>query len=425
MIVIGMILGSVFGGIQSQYLGRKNTILTSVILRIFGIGFIRFGPHHAFLFVGQFIIGFSGQYLVSAIPAYTGELCEPKLRKLTGAFFVTFFTSGATLMYLLTAIFKAKTSLLIVLIMSAINFILVLFCPKSPTWLMSKGYKEEAKDILTRIRGSEDVANEEFKRLENNMEKQLLDGKLQEEKKTIRSLLQSIMQPNFLRPFLLLITLFIFGLQLSGATVMPLFFLPFLNQTGVSEVFDSYWAASSLTLWRLFVTIVTMMLASKIPRRPFLIVPGSITVIGWFLLGLFTLLNESDNFQDSYPLIPWLIFISVGIVMTGYSSGFCMVIFMLLGELLPSNLRGLGSGLIMLLSNLSWLLIVSLFPMLKNIFGLGVLFFFFSGAMLFVVVFASFFVPETFGLTLENIEEHYRNKVQNKRNRTEEQIYTM
>ena len=197
---------------------------------------------------------------------------------------------------------------------------------------------------------------------------------------------------------------------------MPIYFMNFLNKTGVSEVFDPYWAASSLTLWRLVVSAIVIMLASKVPRRPLFLVAGSMTAMGWFLLGLCTYLNENDTLQDLYPLVPWLSFVSAGIIMTGYSSGIVMVIFMLLGELLPSNLRGLGSGLVLFSNQVSWFLMVFTFPLLEATFGLDVLFFIFSGVTIFVVVFAYFFVPETFGLTLENIEEHYRNRNPEKMN---------
>ena len=90
MFAIGCFFGSLGGGIQSQFLGRRNSMLISYIILTLGIICLRFGPDLATLFIGQFINGFSCQCLSAVIPAYTGEISQPQLRKFTGTFFVTF-----------------------------------------------------------------------------------------------------------------------------------------------------------------------------------------------------------------------------------------------------------------------------------------------------------------------------------------------
>ena len=182
MIVIGAIFGACFGGVHSQSFGRRNTILASIVLSMVGISCIlyhfllrllhqsyMFGSHHAFLFIGQFIIGFAAQYLGCAIPAYTSEICQPRVRKLSGTFFITFFSFGSAFMFLLLALFTVPVAMEIILVLTILNFILVTFCPKSPTWLIQKGHRQEAFEILASLRGCEIVAKEELERLENKV----------------------------------------------------------------------------------------------------------------------------------------------------------------------------------------------------------------------------------------------------------------
>ena len=79
--------------------------------------------------------------------------------------------------------------------MAIVNFVLVMICPKSPTWLVSKGRAQEALDLLETMRGSTFVAMEEFQRLEENKNKQESVGTSQEQEKTLRRLFQNIKPP--------------------------------------------------------------------------------------------------------------------------------------------------------------------------------------------------------------------------------------
>ena len=96
------------------------------------------------------------------------------------------------------------------------------------------------------------------------------------------------------------------------------------------------------------------------------------------------------------------------IYFTGYSTGWIAVCFMLLGELLPSNGRELGSFIAVQCSNISAIILVKTLPNLKSSLGIDGLFWLFSGASIFAMLFAYFCVPDTFGKTLEDIEDHYR-----------------
>ena len=223
-------------------------------------------------------------------------------------------------------------------------------------------------------------------------------------------MLSSIAQSSFLKPFFLLLSLYLFGLQLSGATTLPIYFIPFLKKTGVVTVFDPYWAASALNLWRVCVNIMTILIASRVKRRPLLMFSGLICAVGWSMTGLSTYFYENQYFDDYSKMLPWLTYSSFGVTITGYASGFVMVLYMLLGELLPSNLRGLGTGIILCFSNTTWFLIVFLFPKILSVLSTGGTFFVMSGMTFFVIIISYFFVPETFGKTLENIESHYRNR---------------
>ena len=95
---------------------------------------------------------------------------------------------------------------------------------------------------------------------------------------------------------------------------------------------------------------------------------------------------------------------------TGFGLGYGPIVFLLQGELLPSDLRSLGSGLLGVFDNISLFIAVKTVPSLIAGLGMHGAYLLYSGCC-FTNLFISFFVmPETKGLSLEDIEDLYRDK---------------
>ena len=117
-------------------------------------------------------------------------------------------------MFLFTAIFHVQTSMIIILVMSLLNFVLILTCPRSPSWLLSKGREQDAFDVLKKIRGNENIAKEDFERLKENKKKQMISLERAEGGNSKRTILfNSLKKRSFLRPFLVLLSLFLFSIN--------------------------------------------------------------------------------------------------------------------------------------------------------------------------------------------------------------------
>ena len=78
------------------------------------------------------------------------------------------------------------------------------------------------------------------------------------------------------------------------------------------------------------------------------------------------------------------------------------------GELLPSHARSFGSGLIGILDNISMFISCKMVPKLNVIMGLHGVFFMYTWIVLGVGLTSYFVMPETTGLSLEEIENMYR-----------------
>ena len=79
-----------------------------------------------------------------------------------------------------------------------------------------------------------------------------------------------------------------------------------------------------------------------------------------------------------------------------------------MGELLPSNLRSFGSGILSAISYISLFTAVKAPPLVQQNIGIDGLYFIFCGCCILLFFVVYFCLPETFGVPLEEIEDHYR-----------------
>ena len=141
---------------------------------------------------------------------------------------------------------------------------------------------------------------------------------------------------------------------------------------------------------------------------------GVIVLIGTLIIGTTVYLNRQEYFiqyVEGYPALKWTSFIGILILYSGYFGGYVPVCFIFLSELLPSNARSIGSSLVTTFSILFLFILIKFAPTLISTndgIGLDGSFWLFSGITSCTILFCYFFVPETFGKSLESIEDHYR-----------------
>ena len=92
----------------------------------------------------------------------------------------------------------------------------------------------------------------------------------------------------------------------------------------------------------------------------------------------------------------------------GLAMGFVQTTIYIASEILPSDTRGVGNGLLNVISGLITFGGTAAVPAVKHHFGIGYTFLGCSTSCFLLIVFTHLFVPETFGKSLEDIEEHYR-----------------
>ena len=128
--------------------------------------------------------------------------------------------------------------------------------------------------------------------------------------------------------------------------------------------------------------------------------------------------------RDSISFLP---LVSVVLMYTGFGLGYGPIVFMLQGgnkwrikvyhhrcqssgELLPSDMRSLGCGILGVLDNISLFISVKAVPSLVSSLGMHGAFALYSSFCLLNIIISFFVMPETKGLSLEEIEESYKKR---------------
>ncbi|HEY0786847.1 MAG TPA: MFS transporter [Acidobacteriaceae bacterium] len=100
----------------------------------------------------------------------------------------------------------------------------------------------------------------------------------------------------------------------------------------------------------------------------------------------------------------WLITLCLGLFVSFFSVGPGVVVWLALSELMPTRIRSAGMGIALLLNQGVSTVIAALFLPVVGYFGYYAMFLFWAGCTTVYFLTATFFLPETKGKTLEEIE---------------------
>ncbi|CAL5197386.1 unnamed protein product [Lathyrus oleraceus] len=158
---------TIFSGTVSDMFGRRPMIITSSLMFYFS-GLVMFWARNVpAILLSRMLSGIAIALAVTITPLYISEIAPPDIRGLLNTLPQLSCSMGMFLAYLLVfAISLTDTPtwrgmLSIVSVYSVAYFFLaVIYLPESPPWLVSKGRISEAKIVLQRIRGVEDVSGE-------------------------------------------------------------------------------------------------------------------------------------------------------------------------------------------------------------------------------------------------------------------------
>ena len=384
MALYGTILGALFGGIPTQKLGRKKTLFGVAALYLVSAVGSALAPDVYSLMFFRFIggIGVGASSIVA--PVYITEISPKNNRgKLTGLFQFN-IVFGILIAYFANWIIGSLGGdwrlMLGMETVPAIAFLLLLFSvPESPRWLiMSGGSQEKARETLRIVDPDnvDDIVRAALKAPPESSGLQLDFGN--------RKLLLPMM----------LAFLFAFFNQLSGINAVIYYSPRIFTMTGMGKSI-ALLSSAGVGLVNLIFTLLGLYLIDRAGRKKLMYI-GSIGYIVSLAILAYSFFTESFN--------PVIVLGSTFGFIASHAIGQGACIWVFISEIFPDHTRAFGQSLG---STTHWILaavVSALFPFFATNYGGGAVFSFFCIMMFFQLLFVWRMMPETKGLSIEEIQ---------------------
>ncbi|MBN8676906.1 MAG: sugar porter family MFS transporter [Chitinophagales bacterium] len=384
MALYGTVFGAAFGGIPADRIGRKKTLLwIGILFFVSAIGAAVAQDVYTFMFF-RFIGGLSIGASSVVAPVYISEIAPAEYRGRMVISFQVNIVLGILIAYVSNYLLLGvggendwRWMLGIVALPSLLFSGMMLMTPETPRWLLlHQGDEQSAREVLSITEPDVDKAMEEIK------------ASAQQEKGQSR---ESLFSGKFKIPIVLAF-LFAFFNQVSGINAV-IYYAPRIFEMTGAGASTALLSTTGIGVVNLIFTFVGWYLIDRYGRKTLMYI-GSLGYILSLALIAFSFYTES------YKLVPVYIFAFIA----SHAIGQGAVIWVFISEIFPNSVRASGMSLGSLTHWVFAALIASVFPVLANHFGGGPIFAFFSLMMVLQLLYVWRMMPETKGVSLEELQ---------------------
>lgn len=385
MALWGTVLGAIFGGIPTNKIGRKNTLLWIGVLFLFSAIGSAFANDPfmfaAFRFIGGLGVGAS----TIAAPAYISEIAPAKDRGKLVAFYQFNIVLGILMAFLSNYLLKDvgenswRWMMGVQAIPSVIYLLLVISIPESPRWLLSKLRNEDARKVLQLMGQEADYEN--------------IKAEIDKDNNDASKVNDTIFLKKYRTPLVLAFLMAFFN-QLSGINAFLYYSSRIFQEAGLGES-TALLSSIGIGVVNLIFTLLGVFLIDKLGRKRLMYI-GSVG----YIISL-SLVAMAFFFHWEGMAVPIFLFLFIA----AHAIGQGAVIWVFISEIFPNHLRASGQSFG---STTHWVLaaiIPSLIPYLFSTVGPGAVFMFFAVMMVFQLLFVAFMMPETKGISLEELSK--------------------
>jgi MFS transporter, SP family, arabinose:H+ symporter len=383
----GTVLGALFGGWPTDRFGRKKTLIFIGILYIISAVGCAFASGVIPFIIARVLGGIGIGVSTVAAPLYISEIAPAKYRGRLAGMYQFNIVFGILIAYGSNRLLYGmghndwRWMLGVAAFPSLIYTLCCFVLPESPRWLIVRqGNRAAGMEVLKLIEPDASAAQ-----IEADADQILATAS---EKKSAKGFWNWRMRVPILLAFLVA-----FFNQFSGINAI-LYFAPRIFELAGLGTKAALLQSVGIGVTNLIFTFVGLALIDRLGRRTLLMI-GAFGYIGSLALTAWAF------FTHHYSIVPTCIFAFIA----AHAIGQGTVIWVFISEIFPNRHRAEGQTLGCSTHWTCAALLTTCFPMVVTAFQTGYVLLFFCGMMVLELIWVLTMVPETKGVSLEQMQE--------------------
>lgn len=423
---VGAMAGALLAGVLTERYGRKKAVMMAAVPFTAGWTMIALGktlPFWSFV-IARLLTGVGVGIASVSVPTYITETSPDRLRGAMGTLNQFGIVWGIFVVYILGVLLPNQTNLsfsprgawspthtsgehkmwcdpdqssiqdnwpILAWVATGLSvglFLVMLFMPESPKWLVQHGRAGDARAALVWLRGRKYDVDDELKNLES------------EEGNEKRGGLADLCVPALRMPIIICFTMMVVQ-QASGVNAVIFYVSDIFHDAGSTN--DALSSLLVSTVQVVF-TGLSALLIDRAGRKILLLLSTGGMAFFSLLLGMFFFINRNNADTPKYGAMALA---SVMGYIVFFSLGAGAIPWILMGELFPGKVRGIASSLATMLNWTLSFIITETFDKLKSSLKEYGTFWLFAAICFGGFLFVLLFVVETKGKTFQEIQAHF------------------
>jgi SP family galactose:H+ symporter-like MFS transporter len=387
--MFGAAIGALVAGWLSFRLGRKYSLALGAALFVIGSLSCAMAWSPGALIAARVLLGVAVGIASFTAPLYLSEIAPGHIRGAMVSTYQLMITVGILGAFLSDAALSYAGDWRWMLGIVAIPAVLllggVLMLPRSPRWLMSRGRESEARRVLETLRGDRAIADREVREIAAQLK--------------VRQQGLSLFRTNrnFRRSVYLGMLLQIMQ-QMTGINVVMYYAPRIFGLAGYTSHHDQLWGTVIVGVVNVLATFVAIGLVDRWGRKPILYIGCTVMAVGMGVLGTLLHLGVATHTERLWAVATLLTFI------VGFAMSAGPLVWILCSEIQPIRGRDFGIAVSTLTNWVANMIAGATFLTLLNTIGHAQTFWGYAWLNAAFIVIVARLVPETRGVSLEQIE---------------------
>jgi SP family sugar porter-like MFS transporter len=386
--LIGCIIGASFAGRLGDKFGRKKVLLVTSVL--FAVSALGSGVANSIpTFVMYRILGGLAVGGASVLaPMYIAEVSPAHLRGRMVSINQLTIVIGISLAYysnyfLLQIGENAWRWMFAAEVVPSLLFFFALFIvPESPRWLVARNRETEAKQVLTKVAGTE-FANFELSEIKASL--------VGNEK---RGTLKQLFKKKY--SFILFLGVFLAVFQQWSGINVIFFYAPDIFAKANLGVDAALFQTTLIGLMNIVFTILAMRVIDKMGRKLLMLIGAAGMAVCYLVIGF---LFSTGRTED------WLLLTFIIITPAFFAFGLGPTVWVVLSEIFPNKIRGAAMSVATFSLWVACYLLTLTFPVFVELFNASNTFWLYAVICIIGFLVILKYLPETKGISLEQLEK--------------------